>query len=50
VLTAADVEAALEVPVRAVVQMDREIARAVDAGMLGTKLPRRLERSLRHAA
>jgi len=49
-LTAADVEATLGVPVRAVVQVEQEVARAVDAGSLGARLPRRLERSLRRAA
>jgi MinD-like ATPase involved in chromosome partitioning or flagellar assembly len=49
-LTVDDVETTLGVPVRAVVQLDVEIARAVDAGVLGQRLPRRLERSLRHAA
>lgn len=49
-LTVRDVESTLGVPVRAVVKIDVEIARVVDAGMLGTHLPRRLERSLRRAA
>jgi hypothetical protein len=49
-LTAADVEAVLGVPVRAVVDFDPAIATAVDAGSLGARLPRRLQRSLRHAA
>ena len=45
-----DVEAVLGVPVRAVVQVDPVIARAVDAGLLLHRLPRGLERSLRRAA
>src|SRR4051812_17819786 len=44
-LTAADVEAVLDVPVRAVVAVDRAISDAVDAGSLGAHLPRRLQRS-----
>lgn len=49
-LTAGDIEAVLDVPVRAVVAIDPAVARAVDSGSLGARLPRRLERSLRHAA
>lgn len=49
-LSAADVEDVLQVPVRAVVAVEPAIARAVDSGSLGVRLPRRLERSLRHAA
>jgi MinD-like ATPase involved in chromosome partitioning or flagellar assembly len=49
-LTAADVESTLGVPVRAIVDVDPSIARAVDSGSLGARLPRRLERSLRRAA
>lgn len=49
-LTVADVESVLGVPVRAVVDLDPAVAKAVDAGSLGTRLPRRLQRSLRHAA
>lgn len=49
-LTASDIEAVLDVPVRAIVAVDATIARAVDSGSLGARLPRRLERSLRHAA
>ena len=49
-LTVADVEDVLQVPVRAVVALDVTIARAVDSGSFGVRLPRRLERSLRHAA
>jgi len=45
-----DVEAALGVPVRAVVTHDPRIARAVDAGLLGRRLPLLLERPLRHVA
>lgn len=49
-LGATEVEDVLGVPVRAVVAADPAVARAVDAGSLGGRLPRRLERSLRHAA
>ena len=49
-LSAADVESVLGVPVRAVVHVDPAIAHAVDTGSLGARLPRRLQRSLRHAA
>lgn len=49
-LCAADVEAALDVPVRAVVPVHESIARAVDAGLLGARLPRGLERAVRRAA
>lgn len=45
-----DVEEVLGVPVRAVVGVDPAVARAVDAGVLPARLPRGLERSLRHAA
>ncbi|HEV2068272.1 MAG TPA: hypothetical protein VGR26_00595 [Acidimicrobiales bacterium] len=45
-----DVEGVLGVPVRAVVGVDPAIARAVDAGLLASRLPRGLERALRHAA
>jgi MinD-like ATPase involved in chromosome partitioning or flagellar assembly len=46
-LTRADVEAALGVPVVAVVQVDPAVARAVDAGLLASRLPRTLARELR---
>ncbi|MEY2420997.1 MAG: hypothetical protein QOI95_1064 [Acidimicrobiaceae bacterium] len=49
-LTASDVEAALGVPVRAEVSVTAQVARAVDAGVLMARLPRSLERELRHAA
>lgn len=49
-LRAQDVEAALGVPVRATVGFDPAISRAVDAGLLLARLPRRLARSLDHAA
>jgi cellulose biosynthesis protein BcsQ len=49
-LTASDVEAALGVPVRAEVSVTAQVARAVDAGVLLARLPRSLERELRHAA
>lgn len=45
-----DVAAALGVPVVAVVAEDPQVARSVDAGTLGQRLPRALRRSLRHVA
>ena len=45
-----DIEEVLGVPVRAVVDLDPAVARAVDAGLLACRLPRGLERSLRRAA
>ena len=49
-LTVADIEAALGVPVKAKVAVDPHIARAVDAGSFGARVPRRLQRALRRAA
>lgn len=49
-LGAADVEGTLHVPVRAEVAVDPSVARAVDAGLLATRLPRPLARSLEAAA
>jgi len=49
-LGASDVEAALGVPVRATVVFDPAIARAVDAGILRSRLPRKLQRALDDAA
>lgn len=46
-LERADVQAALRRPVLATVDWDPSIARAVDAGLLGRRVPRRLTRSLR---
>lgn len=46
---AADVEAALGVAVVAEVPVEASVARAVDAGTLGHRLPRPLERPLRRA-
>ena len=46
----ADVEAVLGVPVLAQVDLDPEVARVVDAGLLGARLPRTLEHGLRNAA
>jgi len=42
-----DVEAALGIPVVAVVPWDPAVARRVDAGLLGTSLPRTMARALR---
>jgi hypothetical protein len=49
-LTAADVEDVLGIPVQASVSVTAQVARAVDAGLLASRLPRTLERELRHAA
>ena len=49
-LAAADVEAALGVPVCAQVSVTPQVARAVDAGVLHLRLPRTLERELRNVA
>jgi hypothetical protein len=45
-LDRADVEDVLGVPVRARLQLDRAVARAVDSGLLAHRLPRVLERAL----
>jgi hypothetical protein len=49
-LTKRDVEDALGVEVRAELELDPQIARAVDAGLLARRLPRELAQRLRHAA
>jgi hypothetical protein len=49
-LTTPDVEDVLGVPVQAAVSVTAQVARAVDAGLLASRLPRTLERELRHAA
>lgn len=49
-LDAADIEDVLGVPVQAVVPWDPAIARSVDAGLLGSRLPRPLAAALRAAA
>jgi Mrp family chromosome partitioning ATPase len=49
-LSRSDVEDVLGVPVRAEIAYEEAIARAVDAGLLGTRIPRTLERALRAAA
>jgi hypothetical protein len=49
-LTRRDVEEVLGVPVRAEIPNEPAVARAVDAGLLTTRVPRNLERSLRRAA
>ncbi|HEX2274846.1 MAG TPA: hypothetical protein VHG90_13305, partial [Acidimicrobiales bacterium] len=49
-LSGRDIEEALGIPLRAHVPYDAAIARAVDAGLLAARIPRRLERSLRRAA
>jgi hypothetical protein len=49
-LGVADVEGTLHVPVRAEVAVDPSVARAVDAGLLASRLPRPLARSLEAAA
>jgi hypothetical protein len=45
-----DVERAVPAPVVAEIPIDPRVAQAVDAGLLAGRLPRSLERSLRHAA
>ena len=45
-----DVEAVLDVPVRAEVTWDPAVARSVDAGLLAARVPRGLDRALRKAA
>jgi hypothetical protein len=45
-----DVERAVPAPVVAEIPVDPRVAQAVDAGLLAARLPRSLERSLRHAA
>jgi hypothetical protein len=49
-LGAADVEAVLGVDVTAEVPWDPAVARAMDAGLLATRLPTVLVRALRRAA
>ena len=49
-LAASDVEGAIGVPVRAEVRVTPAVARAVDAGVLASRLPRSLERELRDVA
>lgn len=49
-LDVTDIESVLGVPVHAVVPWDPGIARAVDAGLLGARLPRPLAAALRAAA
>ncbi|HKA82702.1 MAG TPA: hypothetical protein VKD21_02490 [Acidimicrobiales bacterium] len=45
-----DVESAVRAPVRAEIEADPAVARAVDSGLMAGRLPRSLERGLRHAA
>ena len=49
-LTRHDVEEIVGAPVTVEISLDPAIARAVDAGLLASRLPRSLERALRHAA
>jgi hypothetical protein len=49
-LDAADVESVVGAPIVAQVSVDPAVARAVDAGLLTSRLPRGLERALRRAA
>jgi MinD-like ATPase involved in chromosome partitioning or flagellar assembly len=49
-LTRRDIEDVLGVPVRAEIEFDPSIARAVDAGLLAGRVPRSLEKALREAA
>lgn len=46
----ADVAEVVGAPIQAVVAVDPGVARAVDAGLLASRLPRGLARALRHAA
>jgi hypothetical protein len=50
VLSRRDVEEVLGIPVRAEIAYEEAIARAVDAGLLGARIPRTFERALRAAA
>lgn len=45
-----DVEEVVGAPVVASIDVDPLVARAVDAGLLGSRLPKGLDRALRHAA
>ncbi|MEZ5383693.1 MAG: cellulose synthase operon protein YhjQ/BcsQ [Microthrixaceae bacterium] len=45
-LVASDLEATVGAPTLATVELDPAVARSVDAGLLTSRLPRRLERSL----
>ena len=49
-LTRRDIEEVLGVPVRTEVAWDPAVARSVDAGLLGGRVPRALERAVRRAA
>ena len=49
-LTRADVEDCVGAPVVAEVAVDPQVARAVDAGLLATRLPRALAREVGRAA
>jgi hypothetical protein len=49
-ITSGDVESTLGVPVVARVRVADVVARAVDAGLLASRMPRCLARDLRHAA
>ena len=50
VLTRRDVEQLLEVPVRAEVPFDASVARAVDSGLLGARIPRPFQRAMETVA
>ena len=49
-LRVSDIESVLGVSVSARLELDPAVARAADAGLLAHRLPRTLERGLRHAA
>jgi hypothetical protein len=49
-LRPADIEHVIGVPVRAVIETDAAVARAVDAGLMSCRLPRPLAHSLRNVA
>jgi septum formation inhibitor-activating ATPase MinD len=49
-LSVTDIESALGIPVTAEIPIDPAIARAIDAGLFATRLPRQLGRVLAHLA
>lgn len=49
-LSGHDVESAVGAPVRVEIETDPAVARAVDSGLMAGRLPRSLERGLRHVA
>jgi hypothetical protein len=49
-LSRQDVESVVGAPVRVEIEADPAVARAVDSGLMAGRLPRSLERGLRHAS